>query len=126
MESKLRRARIGRIAAKTRTPTIEDLVGRWKMLHLESVRLEARLVSARGDVKQALVTAGVEHAVTPYGTIALQHRAGSVKTDWEALARSLLTPELINEHLPAYTTQGEPAVVLAAPREWTVEAKASL
>lgn len=118
---------MGKPLEKQRDPLagINGKVAAWKEAHVTETRAKAELEHARGEVKDALTKAGVMHVVTPTGTIAMQERSGSTKVDWEGIARKLVEPEALEAAIPAFTTVGEPSVVLAAPKEWTVEAKAS-
>ena len=124
-----RRDRVQRVNSKRAAAEPADDLGakaaRWKAAHIAEARAKTENAKARGEVKDALIASGVQHAVTPVGTIALQERAGSTSIDWEALARAHVTPEVIEQVLPQFTTVGDPSVVLAAPKEWGVEAKAA-
>lgn len=116
---------MGKIKQPDPLAGINRKVARWKETHVAQVQAELDNDEARADVKESLTKAGVEHVITPTGTIALQNRAGATKVDWESLARKYVPPDTLETVLPAFTTVGAPAVVLAAPKEWSIEAKAS-
>lgn len=114
---------MGKIKTADPLAGINGKVRRWKDAHIAEVRAKAENETARKAVKDALVGAGVEHANTPSGPVALTHRSGSTSIDWEGLARKHVAAETIAAELPAFTSVGAPSVVLAAPQAWGVEAK---
>lgn len=107
---------------KSKRTGIEAAVVQWKHHYLVSKRAELELELARSVVKGELDRLGMDFVVTSVGTIALQHRKPTIKTDWEALARKLLPSDVIEKHVEQFTTSTDVAPVLAAPREWSAEA----
>ncbi len=104
---------------------INDNVRRWKAAHIAETRAKIDNKRARDTVKDAMVAAGVDHVVTPYGTIPLQQRDGSTHVDWESLCRAQISPAVIAAELPKYVTKDAPSVVLSAPTGWSTEAKSA-
>lgn len=116
---------MGKIKTPDPLAGINRKVAHWKEMHVLEVQAKLNNEDARDDVKNALIAAGEKHVITPTGTIALVDRAGSRKIDWESLARKYVPPDTLETVLPAFTTIGEPSVVLAAPKEWGIEAKST-
>jgi hypothetical protein len=100
----------------------EAAIAQWKALYLENRRAEQNVELARSVVKGEFAKHDVEYFTTSFGTIALQERGPRVTTDWEALARKLLSAKVIDKHLEAFTSSSPASSVLAAPREWAAEA----
>lgn len=111
-------------SALTPAPTLDSklaelAVGMWKRFYLRFKPLEDKVDAARKKVAQMLVAAGVENIATKHGTLTLQRKN---TTDWEALARAYIKPELITSSLPMFTSTSDP--FLRAPSSWSGEAKA--
>jgi hypothetical protein len=104
-------------------PSIAELASTWKATHIAEVRAKAANERAREAVKARLGEMPEHLAVTGVGTIALTPRAGSTSIDWEAIARAHVDPATLERVLPEHTTMGSPSLVLAAPKEWGLEAK---
>lgn len=117
--------RMGKLKQADPLAGINRMVRTWKDAHIAEVRAKLDNKAAREGVKDALTRAGVMHVITPTGVVAMHERSGATKVDWEGLARKHVTADVIERELPAYTSTGEPAVELAAPKEWGVEAKAA-
>jgi hypothetical protein len=97
---------------------LERLVVAWKAVHIVVKPLVAKLDAARDAVTQAIIDSQLDHIVTKLGTIALQTRT---TTDWEGLARSLITESMIESSLHLFQKQSKPFI--SAPRDWSSEAK---
>lgn len=96
----------------------DELVAKWKELHIESKRLEPLLNGAREAVRELIVASGENYIETRLGTIALSSRT---TTDWEGLARANLKAEVIEKALPNFKKLS--ASFASAPREWTAISK---
>jgi hypothetical protein len=97
-------------------------IAAWKAAHIAKSKAEQVLELARGVVKAAFDRHAVRFIASSSGTVALQPRAGATKVDWESLARALVPAARLERELPKFTTTGSATNVLAAPREWGVEA----
>jgi hypothetical protein len=130
-----RRERVQRTTAKRTTasaptdapgaPSVDELVVTWKDAHITEAKAKVANKAARDAVSAVLREAPNHLAVTSVGTVAMSMRAGAKTTNWEALARAYVADEEIERVLPEYTTTGEGGLVLAAPKEWGVEAKSA-
>jgi len=103
------------------TPQIEKVLAQWKAFYQDAKIADRNLELARSVVKGAFDEHGVEYFISTLGTIALQTRILKPNTDWEALARAHLAPEVIAKHLDHFTSGGGVQHVLVAPNAWTVE-----
>jgi hypothetical protein len=111
-------------SASTPAPTLDSklvelAVGAWKRFYLRFKPLEDKVEAARKKLAQMLVAAGVENIATKHGTLTLQRKT---TTNWEALARSIVKPELLEQSIQLFTSTSEP--FLRAPASWSGEAKA--
>jgi hypothetical protein len=111
-------------SASTPAPTLDSklaelAVGMWKRFYLRFKPLEDKVDAARKKVVALLVAAGVENIATKHGTLSLQRKS---TTDWQALARAVIKPELLDEYVKQFTTTSDPFV--RAPASWSGEAKA--
>jgi hypothetical protein len=101
---------------------MERALRTWKRLYLASRKATQDVDLARSLVKGLFDKLGVDYVVSSLGTIALRAAGASTITDWEGLARKLLPHELIEQHLPNFTTSRTTGAVLAAPNGWSAEA----
>jgi hypothetical protein len=97
-------------------------IAAWKAAHIASVVAKHDVEAARARVREVFDANGVRFIESSSGTVALQPRAGATKVDWESLARALVPANKLAKELPKHTTTGAATNVLAAPREWGVEA----
>jgi hypothetical protein len=105
------------------TPQIEAFIGQWKRTYIASRQADQDLELARTLVNGAFDANAVEYFITEkYGTISRGFRSGKVITDWKAMLYALLPPEVIAQHIEAYTTSEPGKPVLVAPSGWTAEA----
>ena len=98
-------------------------IATWKAAHIAQLEAKSAVDAARARVREVFDARGVRFIQSSNGTVALQPRAGATKIDWEGIARALVPAKKLAAELPKYTTVGQHTNVLAAPREWGVEAE---
>ena len=99
---------------------LDRLMDAWKKFFIDSKVIEPQLEAARAAVKALLDDSGAKVLETKHGPIPLQTKK---VYDWEGLARSQLSAEVIDAQLPKFTKDS--AEFISAPRGWSAEAKAA-
>lgn len=97
-------------------------VGRWKRAHIRKTLATLDAEEARDVVFGAVTaygTAAGTELVSSFGTIKLRTRT---YVDWEAMARAMVMPNVIDGLLATYTKTSDPYI--QAPDGWSAEAKA--
>lgn len=107
---------------KTDTAVLEKAVHSWMGAYVKWCAIvkpiEVKLDEAKGKVASMMRASGLDAFESKMGRISLQTK---VTTDWEALARTLLKEEVINENIEKFKKESDP--FLRAPQAWAGKAK---
>lgn len=102
--------------AKSTIARAEKLVAAWRRCYRILKPIEARVDAARKAVVQLLLDAELKGIATKHGEINLQT---TKTTNWEALARSVIKSEFIEQLVPQFTSESQP-YARALPK-WSAE-----
>jgi hypothetical protein len=105
------------VAKKSPTAILEAAINAWMAVHQKlngfKKALEPRVDASKAKVIDLMKAAGLESYASKYGKISLQTK----KTiNWEALARSLITEQVINGVVEKFTKVSDEFV--KAPQSW--------
>lgn len=106
------------VRADTQT---EAFLARWKTTHQQEALAKFDNQLARSMVKTAMDTQRADYLLSTLGTIAIQMRGGTPKTDFEAMAREHIPPKKFAALLARYTKLSDITPTLAAPPGWSAE-----
>src|SRR4051812_10943585 len=90
---------------KAQSAKLDRLILAWKRAYVRLAKIKPVVELARGDVAKLLQETGGEPFESKHGKVSFRT---PTNTDWQALARSALKPEFIDQMLPMFTKQGEP------------------
>jgi hypothetical protein len=109
------------VTKKNPTAVLETAINTWMGVHVQMCalvkKLEPKLDAAKARVIELLRANNLESFASKYGNVSLRKKT---TTDWEGLARSLLTPSVIDAALPQWRKESEAFVV--APQSWAGKA----
>jgi hypothetical protein len=105
------------VAKKSPTTILEGAINAWMAVHQKlsgyEKALQPKIDAAKDKVIGLMNAAGLKEYASKYGKVSLQTKK---TTDWEGLARSLLTKEVIDSNVEKFTKVSDEFV--RAPQSW--------